>query len=106
VGDDAADEERPDLRKRPAGERDPGVRRGAGEVEHRERDRDRREVRPEEGDRAGGGEQPEVALAQRSELEPPQGHEAIVSRAAAALQAGSLWTKSHTFVTPGSDPGF
>ena len=70
VGDDAADEQRRDLRQRPRGEREPDVGGGAGQVEHAERDGDRREVRAEERDRARGEEEPEAPLAEGTASEP------------------------------------
>jgi hypothetical protein len=71
IGDHATDEQRGDLRERPAGKGIADVRRRAGEVEDREGDGDRREVRPKEGDRARADEQAEVALAEcASEIHP------------------------------------
>src|SRR5438105_5143029 len=66
----AADEQRRDLRQRPRGEREPDVGGGAGQVEHAERDGDRREVRAEERDRARGEEEPEAPLAEGTASEP------------------------------------
>ena len=64
VGDDAADEQRRDLRQRPGGEGEPDLGRRAAEPEHREGDRDRREVRPEERDRPGREQVAEVPLSE------------------------------------------
>ena len=75
VRDHTSDEERGDLRQCPAREGDAGVARRAGQVEDRKRDRNWREVGPEIRDRAGGEQQPEVAV--------PKQHAASPSSAAA-----------------------
>ena len=64
VGDDSADQERRDLRQRPGCKGKSNVRRRAAQAENRERDRDRRQVRPEERDRPRREEVAEVSLAQ------------------------------------------
>jgi hypothetical protein len=74
VADDAAEGEDRNLRERPGGEAEPDRGGAAAEVEGGECDRDRREVRPEVGDRAGGKEQAEGGKAERAL------HEGIVPR--------------------------
>ena len=63
VAEDAAGEKSCDLRERPGCEHEPELR-GAAQVEHGERERDRHDVRAEEGDRAACEQEPEVAVTQ------------------------------------------
>src|SRR5260221_9708069 len=65
VAEHAAERERRDLCDGPGCEGEPDGRRAAAEVEDREGDGDRCEVRPDVRDRAPGEEQSEVPLAER-----------------------------------------
>ncbi len=65
VGPDPAYEDEDDLRNEAGRDDDPEVGRRPGEVEHRERERDRGERGAEERDRPADEEQDEVALRER-----------------------------------------
>ena len=64
VADDAAERERRHLGNSPGGKAEADFRRAPTQVEDREGDCDRREIRAEIRDSAGGEEEPEVALAE------------------------------------------
>jgi hypothetical protein len=65
VAADAAEGEGGHLGDGPRGEAQTDLRRAPAEVEDRERDGDRGEIRPDVGDRPGGEEKPEVPVAER-----------------------------------------
>jgi hypothetical protein len=77
VADDAAERKGRHLGDRPGGKAQADLGCASAEVEHRERDRDRGEIRPDVRDPPGGEEQPEVAVAESL-------HDRIVARYAAA----------------------
>jgi hypothetical protein len=66
VADDAAEGEDRNLGERPGGEAEPDRGGAAAEVEDREGDGDRREIRPDVGNRARGEEQAEGGEAERA----------------------------------------
>jgi hypothetical protein len=67
VGEDAAEEHEQELRHpgRCQDETEVGLR--AGQVEDGERERDRRDRRPQQGDELAGEEKPKLALGERPE---------------------------------------